>query len=254
MLLAIDVGNTNTVFALIKDDTLLESWRLQTLNARSPDEYAALLTQLLALTEYRLEDCSRTLISSVVPEVNFHLRRFIEKYLKHDPLFITKDHVGIDIDLDTPDEVGADRLVNAVAVNENYSAPAIVIDFGTATTFDVIDDNGAYAGGVIAPGINLSINALHQAASKLPKVSVQKPEAAIGKSTSKAMRAGVFYGYLGLIEGIVKNIKDELGNPSDLKVIATGGLAPLFAQDTDIIQTVDQDLTLKGLIELSKKV
>lgn len=253
MLLAIDVGNTNTVFAVIDGDKPIESWRMQTLNARSPDQYAVFLTQLMTLKSLKLEAVTSTLISSVVPEVNFHLARFVEKYLGHEPLFITKEHVGIEIDLDNPDEVGADRLVNAVAVNTHYQAPAIVIDFGTATTFDVIDQKGGYAGGVIAPGIDLSMNALHQAASKLPKVSVRKPKAAIGKSTAKAMRSGVFYGYVGLIEGIVKELKSEISS-QNIQVIATGGFAPLFTEACASIETLDQDLTLKGLIALSKRI
>ena len=251
MLLAIDVGNTNTVFAVYKDDRLLESWRLHTLNARSADEYAGFLQQVFSLGGVTFKDIKDVIVSSVVPETNFHLEALCRKYLGQEPVFITKDNVGIEIDVARPDDVGADRLVNALAVKVRYSVPAIVIDFGTATTFDVINDAGAYAGGVIAPGINLSIEALHGAASKLPKISVQKPESVIGKSTRHAMHSGIYFGYQSLIDGVVSKIKRELGG-GDVLVLATGGLASLFAEDSETIEMVDQDLTLKGLYEIYK--
>lgn len=245
MLLAIDIGNTNTVFAAYKGDAQFGSWRIRSDGARSPDEYAAFLHELFKIANLSFDDVYDVIVSSVVPEANFQITRFCEKYLSRDPMFVTKDMVGIVIDLDRPEDVGADRLVNAVAVVAHYKAPAIVIDFGTATTFDVIDQNGAYAGGVIAPGINLSMNALHQAASKLPKVSVKKPASVIGKSTIGAMQSGIYFGYQSLIAGIVKQISEELGYAP--MVLATGGLAPLFADGSDVIDMVDKDLTLKGL-------
>ncbi len=251
MLLAIDVGNTNTVFAVYKKDKLHDSWRLHTQNARSADEYAGFLNQVFDLGGVKFKNIQDVIISSVVPETNFHLQGLCKKYLGRAPVFISKDNVPIEIDLERPEDVGADRLVNALAVKVHYSTPAIVIDFGTATTFDVIDAKGAYAGGVIAPGIDLSMNALHQAASKLPKVSVEKPSSVIGKSTVQAMRSGIYFGYKGLIEGVVAEIKQELGCEEAL-VIATGGLATLFAKDSEIIEIVDQDLTLKGLYEIYK--
>jgi type III pantothenate kinase len=252
MLLAIDVGNTNTVFALFEGESLLKSWRMQTVRARTPDEYAAFLGNMCALEGVKLSAIASVLVSSVVPETKFALNRFCEKYLKVAPRFISKDDVGIEIDLRRPEEVGADRLVNALAVVYEYQAPAIVIDFGTATTFDVVDAKGRYAGGVIAPGIDLSLNALHSAASKLPKISVAKPERAIGKSTVEAMQSGIFWGYAGLIEGIVDRLKVELGG--DVLVLATGGLAPLFAGECKFISRVDEQLTLKGLLLISKKL
>jgi len=176
------------------------------------------------------------------------MRKFCERYIGVQPVFVSADMTGIVIDLDRTDEVGADRLVNALAVKAHYSVPAIVIDFGTATTFDVIDGKGRYAGGAIAPGIKLSVAALHSAASKLPKISVSRPGAVIGKNTVTAMQSGVYYGYLSLIEGITARMKAQL--KGDVFVVATGGLAPLFARDTDAINAVDDDLTIKGLIRI----
>ena len=251
MLLAIDIGNTNTVFAVFKDEALVDSWRLHTLNARSADEYAGFLNQVFNLADLNLKDVETVLIGSVVPETNFHMRALCEKYIGIDPVFITKDNVGIDIDLDRPEDVGADRLVNALAVKVHYKSPAIVIDFGTATTFDVIYADGAYAGGVIAPGVDVSIDALLREASKLPKISVHKPQNVIGRSTVQAMRAGIYWGYASMIEGVVSQIKSEIGD--DVLVLATGGLANVFAEELkDVIDTVDQDLTLKGLYEVHK--
>lgn len=248
MLLAIDTGNTNTVFAVFKGDTLLDNWRLQTENARSADEYAVFLQQVFALAELELTDITDVIVGSVVPETDFHIKRLCKKYLKIEPVCVSKDNVPIDIDVDRPEDVGADRLINAVAVQEHYQCPAVVLDFGTATTFDVINAEGHYAGGVIAPGVNLSINALHQAASKLPRISVQKPDTVIGKSTRHAMHSGIFWGYASMIEGILARIKNELNE--DVFVLATGGLAPLFAAHIDAIQAVDEELTLKGLYKI----
>lgn len=252
MLLAIDVGNTNAVFAVFKGEQLLDSWRLHTENTRSADEYAAFLNQVFDLADMGFQDISDVFISSVVPETNFHIEKLCKKYIGKAPVFITKDNVGIELAVDRPEDVGADRLVNALAVKTHYKTPAVVIDFGTATTFDVISADGAYAGGVIAPGINLSINALHQAASKLPKISVYKPDQVIGKTTVEAMRSGVYWGYTGLIERILAGIQKELD--SDVQVLATGGLAKLFAKDSDLIELVDEDLTLKGIHEIYKSL
>ncbi|HRQ60198.1 MAG TPA: type III pantothenate kinase [Alphaproteobacteria bacterium] len=253
MLLAIDVGNTNTGFAVCDGDAIRKSWRLRTDSVRTADEYAAFLNQLLGLEKLAFNNIKAMIVSSVVPEVNFHLSAFSREYLKCDARFVDKDSVGVAIDLERPEDVGADRLVNALAVLKHYSAPAIVIDFGTATTFDVVGAGGTYKGGVIAPGINLSVSALHAAAAKLPKVSVEKPGAVVGRSTKGAIQSGIFYGYLGLIEGIVKRISDEMGGEKPF-VLATGGLAPLFAADTNVIDAVDDDLTIKGLIEIQKRM
>ena len=245
MLLAIDIGNTNTVFAVYDGDTFIDCWRIRSDVGRSADEYASFLNELFRIANIQWTDIRQVVVSSVVPEANFTMRRFCEKYVGHDPVFVGRDVVGIACDIDRPDDIGADRLVNAVAVNAEYSAPAIVIDFGTATTFDVVDSEGKYAGGVIAPGINLSMAALHQAASKLPKVGVKKPEKALGKNTVTAMQSGIYWGYMGLIDRIVGELKTEIGD--SVTVIATGGLAPLFAKDNSTIDVVDENLTLKGL-------
>ncbi len=252
MLLAIDVGNTNTVFAVYKGDVLLNSWRLRSDAARSPDEYAAFLNELFKLSDISWDTLKDVMISSVVPDANFQLQRFCQKYLAGAPVCVGEDMAQISVDVERPEDVGADRLVNAVAVKAYYRYPAIVIDFGTATTFDVIDAQGAYAGGVIAPGINLSMAALHQAASKLPKISVQKPKQAIGKNTIGAMQSGVYFGYKGLIDEIVEQIAAELGGAKPF-ILATGGLAPLFAKDSALIDEVDEHLTLKGLQILYKQ-
>ena len=248
MLLAIDIGNTNTVFAVYEGETLTQEWRAQTMATRTADEYAVFLNELLALAGLKWADFGDVIISSVVPKANFPIQSFCTKFLKREPLFVTKDNVGLEIDLEKPEEVGADRLVNTVAVIQHYQVPAIVIDFGTATTFDVIDAKGRYCGGSIAPGINLSVSALHAAAAQLPNIDIAAPAHAIGRNTVEAMQSGVYFGYLGLIEGIVARIAQEMGVKPF--VIATGGLAPLFAGKTGVIKAVDNHLTLKGLLKL----
>ncbi len=248
MLLAIDIGNTNTVFAVYKGEKLLSLWRCQTVALRTADEYAPFLNGLFALDGIDWKKLDDVIVSSVVPDADFHIKAFSEKYLKKKPIMVGMDKVWIKVDLDQPGEVGADRLVNAIAITEFYKTPAIVIDFGTATTFDVIDGKGCYAGGAIAPGIALSVEALHRAAAKLPKVSVKKPKSVIGKNTVSAIQAGMFFGYLGLIEGIVSNISGELGGKPF--VLATGGLASLFEPHTKCIDKVDEELTLKGLLRI----
>ncbi len=245
MLLAIDVGNTNIVFAVFQGDTLRKSWRCRTDNASSTDEYAAFLSPLLALENIGWSDFSDVLISSVVPETDRHMREFCQDYIGCDPLFVSKDLVDVKVDRALDRDVGADRLVNAYAVQCYYQSPAIVIDFGTATTFDVLESGGVYAGGVIAPGINLSVSALAQAASKLPKVNVEKPASVLGKSTVAAMQSGVYWGYVGLIKEILRGLVAEMS--AKPIIIATGGLAPLFEQDVDLIDVFDQDLNIKGL-------
>ena len=248
MLLSIDIGNTNIVFAVYSGDKLRASWRLQTIGSRSPDEYALFLKGVFELAKIQWDRIDDVIVSSVVPEADFHIKKFCEKYLKKTPLMVGLKDVPIKVVLDMPGEVGADRLVNAVAVTEFYKTPAVVVDFGTATTFDVIDVKGRYAGGAIAPGINLSLEALHRAAAKLPKVNIQKPASVIEKNTVSAIQSGIFFGYLGLIEGIVGNISKELG--AKPFVIATGGLAGLFEPHTKSIHKVDDELTLKGLLRI----
>lgn len=245
MHLIIDIGNTNIVFALFKGDAVFQSWRQSTLRTRSGDEYAAFLLPLLHACDVVWEGIEGVIVASVVPEADYQMRSFCRNYLRHDPVFVTRDHVDIAIKIEKPEEVGADRLVNALAVKSFYKLPAIVIDFGTATTFDVIDQSGAYCGGAIAPGIHLSVEALSRATSKLPRVAIEKPQAVIGTTTKQAIQSGIFWGYHGLIDGILSGIAKEIsGKPF---VLATGGLANLFAAHMPIIEVVDDALTLKGI-------
>ena len=249
LLLAIDVGNTNTVFALYRERDALGQWRISTVRERTADEYAAALTQLMALKGYSHGDVGAAVISSVVPQALTPLKSMCREFFGCTARVVGDDlGVTIPVVVDNPREVGADRLVNAVAAHTRYHGPLIVVDFGTATTFDVIDEAGRYCGGVIATGINLSLEALHRAAAKLPRVAVERPERVIGTSTVSAMQSGVFWGYVSMIEGIVARIRTEFG--AEMKVIATGGLAGLFAGATDAIEHVDRDLTMAGLVEL----
>ena len=248
MLLAIDIGNTNTVFAVYKGEKLRAHWRLQTISSRSADEYASFLKELFELEKIDWKKLDDVIVSSVVPDADFHVKKFCEKYLKKKPLMVGLKQVPIKVDLSKPQDVGADRLVNALAVKEFYKTPAIIIDFGTATTFDVIDKKGRYAGGAIAPGINLSVEALHEATAKLPMINVKKPKSVIGKNTVEAIQSGIFFGYLGLIEGMIARISKDMG--ARPFVLATGGLAPLFEPHTKSIHKVDDELTLKGLLRI----
>ena len=251
MLLAIDVGNTNTVFAVFEGDTLEHSWRCKTESSRSADEYAVFLNQLFVLVDLGWGDIHHVIISSVVPDTHFHFTNFCKKYLEVQPHFVRASSTDITIDLDQPEEIGADRLVNAVAVYTHYQCPAVVIDFGTATTFDVIDKGMVYRGGLIAPGVRLSLETLTKHAAKLPQITIEKPEKVIGKSTLTAMQSGMYWGYIGTIETIITKIKAEMG--CDVFVLATGGLASLYAQSTDFIDVVDENLILKGLLEIHKR-
>jgi type III pantothenate kinase len=246
MLLVVDVGNTNTVFAVFSGEKLTGTWRISSMRDRTADEYALALSKLLALGGISLKKISGIIISSVVPQTIFPLKMFSRKYLSMEPLVVGDGvKLPIKVKIDRPTEVGADRLVNAVAAFEKYASPAVILDFGTATTFDVIGAKGDYMGGVIAPGINLSIDALHRAAAKLPEIAVERPLKVIGTNTVAAMQSGVYWGYVGLIEGIVAKIRAEHKKP--MKVIATGGLSPLFAKATKIIDALEPDLTIHGL-------
>jgi type III pantothenate kinase len=246
MLLVIDAGNTNVVFAVHDGAEWRGRWRIRTDAERTSDEYAVWLLTLLQHSGLRAADIDRCAIGTVVPAALYGLRRLAREWFNCEPL-IARAHLdwGFDIRVDAPNEVGADRLLNALAAHHRYKGPLVVIDFGTATTFDVVEHDGAYLGGVIAPGINLSIEALHRAAARLPRIGIGRPQAAIGRNTVAAMQSGIYWGYVGLIEGIVQRIRAEHGG--QLKVIATGGLAPLFAEGTSVIETTDQDTTLDGL-------
>jgi type III pantothenate kinase len=253
MLLAIDAGNTNIVFAVHDGKEMRSEWRAVTETTRTADEYAVLLQPLLALEGLTFSDLDAAIIASVVPAAMFDLRMFCRKYLKCDPIVVGDPDVelGIEIKVDRPNAVGADRLVNAIAAHAAYKGALIVVDFGTATTFDIISEKGDYEGGVIAPGANLSAEALHQAAAMLPRVAVARTQSVIGKDTIPAMQSGLYWGYLGLIEGIVTKIKEEYGSP--MTVIGTGGLANLFHKQTTSIDHLDPDLTIRGLIMIHKR-
>ena len=248
MLLAIDAGNTNIVFAVHDGKDIRCEWRAVTKTARTADEYAVLLSPLLALNGLKFSDLQSAIIATVVPAALFDLRQLCRRYLNCEPLVVKDPNVdlGIKIRIDRPEAVGADRLVNAVAAHERYKGALIVLDFGTATTFDIVGDNGDYEGGVIAPGINLSAEALHKAAAMLPRVALSRTQAVIGKDTVPAMQSGLYWGYIGLIEGLVARIKTEYAKP--MTVIATGGLAKVFYKQTPAIDHLDADLTIRGLI------
>jgi type III pantothenate kinase len=248
MLLAIDSGNTNAVFAVYDRDTLRASWRVSTNARRTADEYAVWLTQLLALAGLTRTDIDATIIANVVPEAGFNLQALCRRYLGSEPLVVGSPQcrLGIGVDVDMPAEsVGADRVANAVAARDRHVPPLMVIDFGTTTNFDIVDRNGNFCGGVIAPGPNLSLQALATAAANLPLVAIQRPRTVVGRSTVPAIQSGVFWGYVGLIEGLVRRIRAERGEA--MGVVGTGGLAPLFAGATDMIDQVDPDLTIWGL-------
>jgi type III pantothenate kinase len=247
MLLAIDIGNTNLVFALFAGKEVRAQWRIRTDHHRSADEYAVWLFALMEREGLSEKEIDAVILSSVVPDANFEVKSFVRHYLKHEPQLITTGQIdiGMPILLDNPKELGADRLINAYAAWVEHTQALIVIDFGTATTFDVVSTKGEYLGGVIAPGINLSLEALQRAAAKLHGIAITHPQMVIGTNTTNAMQSGIFYGYAGLIEGIVSRIKTERGEA--MKVIATGGLAPLYAEATKAIDLVDTDLTIRGL-------
>jgi len=253
MLLAIDCGNTNTVFAIYSDGTQVGSWRVATNAHRTADEYAVWLTQLMALKGVHTDQVTGAVIASVVPDAKFPLRSLVRAYFGTEPLVIGEPGVelGIQILIDRPEQAGADRLMNAVAVHARHSGATIVVDFGTATNFDIIDGDGNFFGGVFAPGVNLSVEALFMASAQLPRVELKRPERVIGKSTVPAIQSGIFWGYVSMIEGLIARIKDDFGAP--MQVIATGGLAPLFAAEVPAIDAVDPDLTMRGLVEVYRR-
>jgi type III pantothenate kinase len=247
MLLAINANNTNTVFAVWDGVRLTGAWRAATDVRRTADEYVVWLDHLLGLQDLSRQQIDGAIIASVVPEANFNLRRLCREYCRSEALVVGDPGVAIGAKslVDRPEEVGADRLVNTVAAHDRYRGPLIVVDFGTATTFDVVDADGNYRGGVIAPGINLSLQALAMAAAKLPSVPIGRTEKVIGTSTVACMQSGIFWGYVGLVEGLVHRIKQEFGGA--MSVVSTGGLAPLFDSATDVIERTDSELTLWGL-------
>jgi type III pantothenate kinase len=248
MLLAIDAGNTNIVFAVYDGETKRAQWRAVTQVSRTADEHAVWLSQLLMLEGLSFADLDAAIIATVVPAVLFDLRDMCRKYVKVEPMRVGDPalDLGAKPDVDRPETIGADRLCNTVAAHARYPGAVIVVDFGTATNFDIVSDKGAFCGSVIAPGANLSLEALHHAAALLPRVAIARAQKVIGRDTVTSMQSGVYWGYVGLIGGLVVRIKTEYGQP--MTVVATGGLSHLFRPDLPMIDHVDPDLTMRGLM------
>ncbi len=253
MLLAIDVGNTNTVFAIFQDGVVRHQWRSNTDATRTADDHAVWLFQLSEMHGVDLSQIKGCVISTVVPQAQFNFRNLARRYMNVEPMFIGDPNIqtGIEIRLPNPRQVGADRIASALGAHLKYKGDLIVIDSGTATTFDVVSSDGAFVGGIISPGINLSMRALHEAAAQLPRIAIQRPERVIGTDTISAMQSGVFWGYIDLIDGLVRRIQREHGAP--MQVIATGGVASLFEGASETINHYDQDLLILGLIEVFKR-
>lgn len=243
-LLVVDLGNTNLVLGLYHGDELVSSWRLATARERTADEYGILARQLVGDAFHSSIDGA--IVASVVPPLNGAMAFMIQKYFDIEPMFVEPGvKTGIAIHVDNPLEVGADRIVNCAAAHHAYGGPTVIVDFGTATTFDVVTENAEFVGGVIAPGLNISAEALFARAARLPRVDVRRPDHVIGTNTVVNMQSGIYFGYLGLVDGILSRIRTEV--PHLRKVVATGGLATLFAEESEHIDEVDSELTMKGL-------
>jgi type III pantothenate kinase len=250
MLLVINSNNTTTVFGVFEGHDKRGIWRISTDPRRTADEYAVWLTGLMALEGIERKHIDGVILSNVVPQTSFNLRSLCQRYFGGEPMTIGDPSLklGIKVLLDRPEEIGADRIANAVAARTRYKLPGIVIDLGTATTLDVLDAEANYLGGVIAPGINMAFEALYMGAAKLPRVEIRRPAQVVGHSTVSAMQSGIYWGYIGLIEGLVRRIEEEQGGK--MTVIGTGGLVPLIAAGAKMIEHVDQDLTLLGLVDI----
>jgi type III pantothenate kinase len=256
MLLAVDAGNTNLVFALVEDGVIRARWRIATDPRRTADQYAVWLHQLIELEGFARSDVDAVIVGSVVPRALHNLEVLASKYFGVEPLIAGEPPVewGIELDVAEPRTVGADRVLDGIAAHALHEGDLIVIDFGTATTFDVIDFSGAYKGGIIAPGINLSLDALVTAAAKLPRIAIEAPKdnmSVIGRTTEDQMHIGIYWGYISMIEGLVERMKAEIGRP--VRVIATGGLATLFDQHSNVFDAIEPDLTIQGLALLYKR-
>jgi type III pantothenate kinase len=256
MLLAIDAGNTNLVFALLNDGEIKARWRIATDPRRTADQYSVWLHQLLELEGYTKADVDAVIIGTVVPRALHNLEVLASKYFHVEPTIAGQGAAEwpIALDVDEPQNVGADRALNAIAAHAKYPGDLIVVDFGTATTFDVVDFSGAYKGGIIAPGINLSLDALVNAAAMLPRIAIDAPEetSVVGRTTERQMQIGIYWGYVAMIEGLVERLKKEIARP--VNVVATGGLATLFDKHTDVFDAIEPDLTIQGLGLLHQKI
>jgi type III pantothenate kinase len=250
MLLAVDCGNSNTVFSVWDGSNFIATWRISTEWQRTADQYFVWLSSLMKLNKLEVE-INEVIISSTVPRVVFNLRVLADRYFDSRPIVVGKSdcRLPIDVRVDLGTNVGPDRLVNTVAGFSQYGGNLIIVDFGTATTFDVVASDGAYIGGVIAPGVNVSLEAFHQAAAALPHVDVTKPDRVIGTNTEACMQSGIFWGYIGLVKETTARIKEEYGK--EMKIVGTGGLVPLFQQGDDIFDIFDDDLTMRGLVEIN---
>jgi type III pantothenate kinase len=255
MLLAIDAGNTNLVFALVEKGVIRARWRIATDPRRTADQYAVWLHQLLQLEGFSKDDVEAVIIGTVVPRALHNLEVLATKYFGVEPLIAGQGEAdwGIELDVVEPRSVGADRVLNVIAAHALHEGDLIVIDFGTATTFDVVDYKGCYKGGIIAPGINLSLDALVSAAAKLPRIAIEAPveRSVIGRTTEDQMHIGIFWGYVAMMEGLTERMKAEIGRP--VKVIATGGLAILFDQHSEMFEAIEPDLTIQGLAMLYQR-
>ena len=252
MLLAIDQGNTNTVFGVFDGEDLTKDWRLSTQKERTVDEYGALLRSLFDLDKLDPDAIDRVIVSSVVPPLDPVLAQMVRRYFSVEAIFASPENAGVPVLYDDPGEVGADRIVNAVAVLERYGSPAIIVDFGTATTFDAITAKGEYLGGLITPGIEISANALTDRAARLPRIDIRKPDQFIGTSTQASLQAGFFWGYVSLVDGIIDRMRRELGEDSE--IIATGGMAGFIQEESRWISTIDIHLTLRGLYLVERRL
>lgn len=245
MLLVLDVGNTNTTLGVYDGPTLKHSWRLSTERQRTVDEYGILCRSLLQSVGFESSAITNIAVSSVVPPLEFTLHKMVEEYFRITPLFIDSANCGMPVLYDDPQEVGADRLVNAVAAFERYGGPCIIVDFGTATTFDAVSKAGEYLGGIICPGILVSADALFQRAARLHRTDIRRPDRVIGTNTTASVQSGLYYGNVALVDGVLEKMLEELGAGS--RIVATGGLAPLIGRGSRLIESVEADLTLEGL-------
>ena len=253
MLLAVDVGNTNTMFAIHDGNDWVARWRSHTDSTRTADDYAIWLSQICRLEGVPFGEIDGCIVSNVVPQSQFNFRNLARRYLNCEPFLVGEPGVrlGVDVRIARPEQAGADRLVNAVGAHVAHEGALIVVDSGTATTFDIVGADGAFEGGIISPGINLSMKALHEAAASLPRIAIQRPAKVIGKDTVSAMQSGIFLGYVELIDGLIRRVKSEYGQA--MTVIGTGGIASLFEGESSEIDVYDQDVTIRGLLEIYKR-
>lgn len=250
MILAIDIGNSNIVFGVYDEDVLIYQFRIRSEHTKTTDEYASSILYLIERNGINIKNISGVIVASVVPSLEFTIGRFVRKYLNAEPMAVGSENIqtGIVVKMENPKEVGADRLVNAAAAVNKLGAPCVVIDFGTATTLDIVNRNGEYIGGIICPGVMLSAQALHSNTAKLPEISVDKPKTVVGKNTIHSMQSGIFYGYLAMVNGLLDMVLDEeFQNAEDVNLVVTGGLGSIFYKEIKYPALYEPSLTLYGL-------